>query len=434
MSYRRLAEALLQGRPYLGPCLRSLQGPPDRHRCFLPVVKSVAERAPLEILEVGSCAGASAISWASALKKLGLGGHVTCVDPWLPYFDSEKETGRHYDNMNRAAKSGLIYQLFRHNVSSSGFGKTILAKRGKSCAILPKLQAQSFDIVYLDGSHVLEDVLFDLREAKRLIRSGGIVCGDDLELQLHERNLADVGAAAGTGKDYIPAGANGLCYHPGVTLAVGTELGPVGVWDGFWAIQRSGEQWIPVPLDMSRSTLPRHVASAVIRQEGEMPGYHLISSGRRYFGLAKDLGPLDIAIEMLQEDDLPPLIFSGATLEEVRQKIDRSLGMLTVKMVKDRDLDLYPTPVLVGSHRGFNLVRFKTDCYGLRQSLGPVDASIGNDQIEAQYAREDAVRGDSLESVKAQIDAIEVQRAYDWLVMRLQNLLEQAPRSDKAES
>ena len=71
MSYRRLAEALLQGQPYFGPALRSLQGFPERHRYILPVVKGVAARADVKILEIGSWAGTSAISWASALKKLG---------------------------------------------------------------------------------------------------------------------------------------------------------------------------------------------------------------------------------------------------------------------------------------------------------------------------------------------------------------------------
>jgi len=83
MSYRRLTEALLLGRPYFGPALRALQGPPLRHQYMAPVVKAVGHQVdhPIEILEIGSWAGASAISWASALQTLGLKGRVTCVDP-----------------------------------------------------------------------------------------------------------------------------------------------------------------------------------------------------------------------------------------------------------------------------------------------------------------------------------------------------------------
>jgi len=36
-----------------------------------------------------------------------------------PYFDLEKEHAAHYQRMNSAAATGLIYRLFRHNISSS---------------------------------------------------------------------------------------------------------------------------------------------------------------------------------------------------------------------------------------------------------------------------------------------------------------------------
>src|SRR5438067_800647 len=121
MSYRQLAEALLEGRVYFGPALRSLQGPPSRQKYILPVVKAVAEGTAVEILEVGSWAGGSAISWASALRKLRLLGQVTCVDPWLPYFDVKKDRANHYRGMNQAAANGKIRKLFDHNVAASGF-------------------------------------------------------------------------------------------------------------------------------------------------------------------------------------------------------------------------------------------------------------------------------------------------------------------------
>lgn len=431
MSYRRLAEALLQGHPYFGPCLRSLQGLPERQRCFLPVVKCLAKGASLEILEIGSWAGASSISWASALRELGLGGHVTCVDPWLPYFDLEKEGAGLYAQMNRAAKGGLIYQLFRHNVSSSGFSDTILIKKGASRTVLPNMEPHSFDIVYMDGSHLFEDVSFDLQEVKRLIRPGGIVCGDDLEIQLNELPLAEVEAAAATGLDYVP-GANGLSYHPGVTLAVGREIGPITAWNGFWAVRRSSNQWCPVILDMTESPLPEHLVSAVIQEEGEMPEYHLISAEQRYFGLAKQLGPIDVAAELLDECDLPPLMFTGATLEEVRQKICRTLEQQAAATLQRPESPQYPEPVLVGDYRAFNLVRFRTDCFGLRQSLGPMDVSL-DPEITARYGPHDCVRCESVEGVKARIDAIEAERAFECLVTRLRELIRESDPGANAD-
>jgi len=395
MSYRRLAEALLQGQPYFGPALRSLQGLPERHKYFLPVVKAVAEKTGIEILEIGSWAGASAVSWASALKKVGIPGRVTCVDAWVPYFDLKKDKAGHYQRMNHAAENGMIYKLFQHNVSSSGFSNTIVARRGKSREVLPKLASGSFHIVYLDGSHVLKDVLFDVRQAKRLVRPGGIVCGDDLELQLKDLDPAEVEMAARGGQDYSSANTSDAHYHPGVTLAVAREFGDVCAWTGFWAVKRSGMGWDNVVLDLTGLELPEHVASAAIKIEGDTPEHYLISTRGRYFALAKQLGPPDIVAELLGDEDLPPLVFTGSTLGQIRDKV--------------QDHHFYASPQLVESYRAFNLVRFKCNVYALRKSLGLVDLSADDDV--SRYGSQDALIGDSLEGVKARIDAIETQPA-----------------------
>jgi predicted O-methyltransferase YrrM len=423
MSYRRLAEAMLQGRPYFGPALRALQGPPERHKYIRPVVKSVAKNAgPLEILEIGSWAGASAISWAAALKELGLPGHVTCVDAWLPYFDLEKDKGGHYERMNRAAETGMVYKLFQHNVSCSGFAGTIEAKVGGSRQILPSLSRRSFDVIYIDGSHTLEDVLFDVREAKRLIRPKGIICGDDLELQLRDLDPKEVEAAAGSGQDYVLYSSSGVSYHPGVTLAVAREFGEVRAWDGFWAARFSGK-WRKVALDLAESELPAHVASAAIRLEGDMPAYHLISNQDRYFALAKQLGPPDVAAEILGDEELQPLVLTGSTLEEIRQKVEQQRdGQPARKSVNVGPDLLYPFPQVVGSYRGFNVVCCKDTIYGLRQSLGEVDLSVGVAALQSQYDDQDAIICNSLDGVKARIDAIEAERAVRELTERLREL------------
>src|SRR5882724_823406 len=100
--------------------LRSLQGDPDRQRYFRPVVQALSKARDAQILEVGSWAGASAISWATALEDLGLSGQVTCVDAWRPYFDLSKNPTSHYQHMNQVAENGAIFKLFQHNITCSG--------------------------------------------------------------------------------------------------------------------------------------------------------------------------------------------------------------------------------------------------------------------------------------------------------------------------
>src|SRR5690348_4877464 len=97
MSYKHLAEALLLGKPYFGDALRAKQGLIERHQYFRPVISIFDRSVPLNILEIGSWAGASAISWALALRDTRHPGRITCVDPWEPYFSEvDQQDSSHY--------------------------------------------------------------------------------------------------------------------------------------------------------------------------------------------------------------------------------------------------------------------------------------------------------------------------------------------------
>lgn len=247
---------------YFGPVLRALQGPPERHRYFQPLIKAAVESRPepLHILEIGSWAGASTVSLAFALRDLNIQGTITCVDPWNPYFDEQQnKEGDIYREMSRAAESGEIYQLFLHNIASAGIDHSVRIQRGTSRERLPELESQSFDVIYVDGSHLYHDVSFDLQQAKRLIRAGGILSGDDLELQRHQLNWRELDDSVDSGKDlaYCKLGH----YHPGVTLAVSEQIGTVDEWQGFWAVRRRGREWYRIKLDLSEAVIPQHIRS-----------------------------------------------------------------------------------------------------------------------------------------------------------------------------
>jgi predicted O-methyltransferase YrrM len=61
---------------------------------------------------------------------------------------------------------------------SSGPEKTRLIK-GFSQDVLPDLEPDSYDIIYIDGSHLAGDVMFDSVYTWRLLRDGGLVIHDD---------------------------------------------------------------------------------------------------------------------------------------------------------------------------------------------------------------------------------------------------------------
>ena len=107
MSFQRLAHALLHGRPYFGQALRALQGNPARHRYFEPTVRrrSALRDGPIRILEIGSWAGASAVTWACALRAVGRTGGVTCIDVWRSYFEAEPGAWRQLPGHDRGRRN-----------------------------------------------------------------------------------------------------------------------------------------------------------------------------------------------------------------------------------------------------------------------------------------------------------------------------------------
>jgi GT2 family glycosyltransferase/SAM-dependent methyltransferase/Flp pilus assembly protein TadD len=251
-------------RPYFGRHMWASQGLPLRHVVMQELVRLQASRrpgCPLRILEVGSWAGGSAITWAEALKRYAGGGEVLCVDPWKPYFKmADRPDVPVYRRMAEALERDTIYDLFLHNVKAAGHADIVTPLRGQSTERLPTLPRGEFDIVFVDGDHSYRAVVADLKAAKELVREGGILCGDDLELQLSE--IDETHARTQREADYIRDPRSGKEFHPGVTLAVGELLGTVSSVVGCWAARRMRDQWDAVSMSDIKpmaENIPRHL-------------------------------------------------------------------------------------------------------------------------------------------------------------------------------
>ena len=72
-----------------------------------------------------------------------------------------------------------ISPLLRANIEKSGQASRVTLLEGTSQAELRKLPDESFDIIYIDGSHTADDVLADAVMSWQLVRPGGIVIYDD---------------------------------------------------------------------------------------------------------------------------------------------------------------------------------------------------------------------------------------------------------------
>ena len=121
---------------------------------------------PICYAEVGAFYGANILSVA-----LTYGAHpesvLIAIDPWTDYSDYPEYKGQ----------QETIYETFKHNVSE--FRDKIVVKRGYSNEVLPTLEDNSLDIVYIDGNHEPEYVLEDAVLAFRKLKSGGYMIFDD---------------------------------------------------------------------------------------------------------------------------------------------------------------------------------------------------------------------------------------------------------------
>ena len=235
-------DILFPNEPYFGGGTHGVQGDGRRHTVLMRLAQSLAHRGKLDILEVGSWTGCSATTWAVVLGCFPKRGTITCVDPWKSYMTQHDESkGGLYPVMNRMLDSGLAYALFLHNSQFIPPEIQISHYRGTLEEVRPKLA--SYDLIYLDGSHYYEDVDADIRHSHSLLREGGILCGDDLEAQLHEVDVE--WAKASSESDFAADSVSGTYYHPGVTRAVGEIFGRVWADQAVWAVQKVKGGYVP---------------------------------------------------------------------------------------------------------------------------------------------------------------------------------------------
>ena len=262
-----LIRMLFPNAPYFGGETEGIQGDAMRRHPGMSAAVSLLARPDerIRILEIGSYAGYSALTWAQSIEEFcPQGGDLLCVDPWAGYIDDdvlEKEglanvawNPKAYDN-----SMDEIYDLFRHNTSFGRSGKVNIHHfRAPGLDAMRYLRDEFFDIVYIDGRHVYRHVLADLEAGTRLVRKGGFLCGDDLERQLHEVDAAHARANIGHHVTEDPKTKQG--YHVGVTLAVADFFGgEVTNFNGFFAMRRAGDrQFERVDIGKGRTVIPKH--------------------------------------------------------------------------------------------------------------------------------------------------------------------------------
>lgn len=122
----------------------------------------VRKHALKSTLEIGMAFGLSSLAICQALRDNGGGCHVA-VDPYQSF--TYKQAGIH--NLERANLADLV-ELYEQ----------------PSHLILPDLvkQKREFDFIFIDGMHLFDYVLLDFFYAHLLVKTGGFLCLDDLQI------------------------------------------------------------------------------------------------------------------------------------------------------------------------------------------------------------------------------------------------------------
>jgi len=198
----------------------------------------------IRVLEIGSYAGGSATIWANAIRlKNNSNGLVACIDPWQTFDAFSQESRTVSQRITDAAQNrDKVLRLFQHNVRASLNSEIIKPFRGLCSQLVPLFSPDTFDFIYIDGQHSYQNVLQDLQNCSQVLKDGGILCGDDLELQEHEVDAEN--AKRLCDRDMIFDPKTGLEFHPGTCLAVAEFFGGmVSCYDGFWVMRKHPDGW-----------------------------------------------------------------------------------------------------------------------------------------------------------------------------------------------
>lgn len=157
-----------------------LQGWDSQNAVFRTVIEA---RRPKLIVEVGTWKGASAIHMASICRELGLSTEIVCVDTWLGNWQhwSRKEGVGSRQDLRLVNGYPHLYYQFMSNVVSEGYSHIItpLPLTGVAGAKLFAHYRIRPDVIYIDGDHEYESVIWDLRGWLAVLAEDGILMGDD---------------------------------------------------------------------------------------------------------------------------------------------------------------------------------------------------------------------------------------------------------------
>ncbi len=136
------------------------------------VLNEYKNKNNVNFLEIGSFEGLSSNYFLNNCLN-GNECTMTCIDPWIKYSESTVANIEGYDDIiNEETYDRFVYNTLK-------FNEKIVIKRGFSNEILPTLEENKYDFVYIDGDHSRDAVWLDATQSFGLLKDGGYMVFDD---------------------------------------------------------------------------------------------------------------------------------------------------------------------------------------------------------------------------------------------------------------
>jgi len=152
------------------PSISTVEGllvSPDQEHWFFTAARSLADRAT--IVEIGSFKGRSTCCFAYGCR--GTSKHIFAIDTFAGN-DSDFKEGASF-------RGGSFFHVFWNNLETRGLAEYVTPIRGLSTDAA-RTWDKPIDLLFIDGSHVYEDVLADFNGFFPHVKPGGIVAFHDV--------------------------------------------------------------------------------------------------------------------------------------------------------------------------------------------------------------------------------------------------------------
>lgn len=165
------------GRETVGPWHVHGHAPEEHKEALADLVRSCGyrkqpEQDELQILEVGSWLGSTAIAMADASCM----ARVHCVDTWQG--SPSDLTGDQAKLAIEEEGENAVYKRFIANIGPR-HNKTIFAWQGTSEEMAKKAWPKKFDLIFIDAEHTYEALKAQILEWWPHLAADGVMCGHD---------------------------------------------------------------------------------------------------------------------------------------------------------------------------------------------------------------------------------------------------------------